>query len=83
MIAFDCNTNVVGNHHFCAFYSRRDGKQYKLDDYEVMMKYGAQMVMWGRIPQALSAAMADQMYVANFDTEEEMFRFFDDMAATY
>ena len=47
------------------------------------MKYGSQMVMWGRIPQALSAAMADQMYVANFDTEEEMFRFFDDMAATY
>ena len=83
MIAFDCNTKEVGNHHFCAFYSRRDGKQYKLDDYEVMMKYGAQMVMWGRIPQALSAAMADQMYVANFDTEEEMFRFFDAMAATY
>ena len=83
MIAFDCNTKEVGNHHFCAFYSRRDGKQYKLDDYEVMMKYGSQMVMWGRIPQALSAAMADQMYVANFDTEEEMFRFFEDMAATY
>ena len=83
MIAFDCDTKGTGNHHFCAFYSRRDGKQYKLDDYEVMMKYGHKMVMWGRIPEALSGAMANQMYVANFDSEEEMMAFYDDMAAQY
>ena len=41
------------------------------------------MVMWGRIPEALSGAMANQMYVANFDTEEEMMTFFDDLAAQY
>ncbi len=38
--------------------------------------------MWGRIPDALSGAMANQMYVANFDTEEEMMAFYKDMAAT-
>ncbi len=83
MVAFDTNTKPIGNHHYCAFYSRRDGKQYKLDDYEVMVKYGPKMKMWGRIPDALAACMANQMYVANFDTEEEMNAFYADMAATY
>ena len=39
------------------------------------------MVMWGRIPDALSGAMANQMYVANFDTEEEMQTYFQDLLA--
>ena len=82
MIAFDTNTKEIGNHHFCAFYSRRDGKNYKLDDGAVMNKYGPNMVMWGRIPEALSGAMANQMYVANFDTENEMNTFFSDLAET-
>ena len=83
MIAFDYNTKPIGNRHYCAFYGRRDGKHYKLDDYEVMMKYGHRMVMWGRIPEALSGAMANQMYVANFDTEEEMMAYYADLAAMY
>ena len=83
MVAFDCNTKSIGNHHYCAFYSRRDGKTYKLDDYEITMKYGHCLKMWGRIPEALSGAMANQMYVCNFDTEEEMNQFYQDMAATY
>ena len=83
MVAFDCNTKSIGNSHYCAFYGRRDGKRYKLDDYEVMMKYGPKMVMWGRIPDALSGAMANQMYVANFDTEEEMMAYYEDLSAQY
>ncbi len=83
MIAFDYNTKAIGNRHFTAFYGRRDGKRYRLDDYEIMMKYKGQMVMWGRIPDALSGAMANQMYMANFDSEEEMMAFYDDMAALY
>ena len=83
MVSFDCNTKAIGNHHYCAFYSRRDGKTYKLDDYEITMKYGHCLKMWGRIPEALSGAMANQMYVCNFDTEEEMNQFYQDMAATY
>ncbi len=83
MIAFDYNTKPIGNRHYTAFYSRRDGRQYKLDDYEIMLKYGHCMKMWGRIPEALSGAMANQMYMANFDTEEELNAFFADMGATY
>ena len=48
-----------------------------------MLKYGHKMVMWGRIPEALSGAMANQMYVANFETEEEMNAFYADLAALY
>ena len=47
------------------------------------MKYKDKLKMWGRIPDALSGAMANQMYVCNFDTEEEMNQFYQDMAATY
>ena len=83
MIAFDTNTKETGKHHFCAFYSRRDGRNYKLTDSDVMSRYSGQMVMWGRIPEALSGAMANQMYVANFDTEEEMNTFFKELAETY
>ena len=80
MVCFDKNTKPIGNHHFCAFYGRRDGVRYRLDDYEIMMKYGSHMVMNGRIPDALSGAMANQMYVANFDTEEEMNAFYQDLS---
>ena len=83
MVAFDTNTKPIGNHHYCAFYSRRDGKTYKMDDYEITMKYGHCLKMAGRIPEALSGAMANQMYVCNFDTEEEMNEFYADMSATY
>ena len=83
MIAFDCNTKSIGNPHYCAFYGRRDGKPYKYDDYEIMLKYGDHMKMWGRIPDALSGAMANQMYVANFDTEEEMMAYYADLAAMH
>lgn len=80
MVCFDSNTKPTGAHHFCAFYGRRDGNRYKLDDYEIMMKYAGHIVMNGRIPDALSGAMANQMYVANFDTQEELDAFYRDMA---
>ena len=83
MVAFDRSTKPTGNHHYCAFYGRRDGRHYKLDDYEIMMKYKPKMVMWGRIPDALSGAMANQMYVANFDTEKEMLDYYADLSATF
>ena len=57
----------------------RDGKAYKLDDNAVMTKYGPSMKMWGRIPDALAGAMANQMYVCNFDTDEEVQAFFYDL----
>ena len=82
MVAFDCNTKPIGNHHFCAFYGRRDGRTYRLSNDDIMAKYGHCMVMWGRIPDALSGAMANQMFVCNFDTEDEMNTYSAELSAT-
>ena len=41
-------------------------------------KYGTQMKMVDRIPDALSGAMGNQMYLANFPTKEEMDQFYYD-----
>ena len=81
MVAFDRNTKPIGNHHYCAFYGRRDGRKYRLEDEQVMEKYGSRMVMWGRTPDALSGAMANRMFVCNFDTEEEMNAYYADLSA--
>ena len=81
MIAFDHSEKEVGEHQFCAFAGRRDGKDFKLDHDALMAKYGSHMRMVDRIPEALSGAMADQMYIATFPTREEMDQFYVDAVA--
>ena len=48
----------------------------------MMTKYAAQMKMVGRVPDALSGAMGNMMYVANFPTEEAMNAFYADACGT-
>ena len=84
MIAFGKNSVPMDRpRHYCAFVGRRDGKNFIMDHNAVMEKYGFSMKMQGRIPEALSGAMANEMYVANFDTEEQMQQYFADLLATY
>ena len=78
MIAFDRSTVPEGEHAYCAFMGRRDGRAYALNHDQLLAKYGRQMKMVDRIPDALSGAMGNQMYVANFSTKEEMDTFYDD-----
>jgi len=79
MIAFGHSTKPVGEHAFCAFAGRRDGKNFVMDHNAIMAQYGAQMKMVERIPDALSGAMGNQMYVATFPTKEEMDAFYTDI----
>ncbi len=79
MIAFDKSTMPVGEHAFCAFAGRRDGKPFKYSHEEIMEMYGHQMMMVERIPDVLSGAMGNQMYVANFPTKKEMDKFYKDI----
>ena len=76
MIVYDESTKPLGTKRFCAFCGRRDGVNYRMDHDAVMEKYGSNMKMQDRIPDALSGAMANVMYMANFDTEEQMNAFF-------
>ena len=81
MICFDKSTKPVGTRRFCAFAGRRDGGVYKMDHDAIMAKYGSCMKMQGRVPDALSGAMANVMYTAIFDTEEQMWTYYNDILA--
>ena len=84
MIAYDSTlVPMNGQHYFCGFCGRRDGKNYKMNHDDIMREYGHKMKLAGRTPDALSGAMANQMYVANYDTEEEMMSAFQRMCETW
>ena len=76
MIAFGHSTMPVGKHAFCAFAGLRDGKDFVMSYEDIMEKYGKYMKMVDRIPDVLSAAMGNQMYVAVFDTKKPMDTFY-------
>ena len=78
MIAFDETTMPTGTSAFCAFVGRRDGKDYVLDDAALSGKYSKQICMEDRMPDALSGAMGNRMYIATFSTEKQMAAFYKD-----
>ena len=77
MIAFGHSTVPVGKHAFCAFAGLRDGKDFVMSHKDIMKAYGENMKMVDRIPDVLSGAMGNQMYVAVFDTEKQMKAFYE------
>lgn len=79
MIAFDRSTMPVGKHAYCAFAGRRDGKDFAMNHADIIAKYGSNMKMMERIPDALSGAMGNQMYVAVFGSQKEMNEFYNDI----
>lgn len=82
MIAYD-KTEITadGEHFYCAYAGLRDGKDRVLSHEDIMAKYGAKMKMIERIPDAFAGAMGNQMYVANFDTLEEVESFYKEVCA--
>ena len=82
MVAFDRSTLPTDRpRHFCAFCGRRDDKDFVMDHDAIVAKYGAHLKMSGRVPEALSGAMANQMYLAIFDTKEELDQYYRDLVA--
>ena len=79
MIAFGHSTVPVGKHAFCAFAGLRDGKDFVMSHKDIMKAYGENMKMVDRIPDVLSGAMGNQMYVAVFDTEKQMKAFYENV----
>src|SRR5699024_12593865 len=72
----------VGEHFYCAYAGRRDGKPFLYSHEQIMQKYQGHMRMVDRIPDALADAMGNQMYVATFSTEEEKNQFYQDVLAS-
>ncbi len=79
MIAFDRTDMPAGASSYCAFAGLRDSKNYVMSKDDVLKKYGTHIKMAERIPEALSEAMGNQMYVAVFDSREEVEAFYDDI----
>ena len=81
MIAFDRTDAVQGEHFYCAYAGRRDGKPFLLSHEELVERYADNLKLVDRIPDALADAMGNQMYVATFPTKRELDKFYKDALA--
>ena len=76
MVAFDGSQKGTGERFYCAFVGRRDGKPYVHGDDEIYGRYAENLKICQRVPHALSGAMGDRMFVANFKTKEGVDEFY-------
>ncbi len=80
MIAFDHSTlGDSGWHQYCAYCGRRDYKNYVLSDDDVRAKYGDKIQLMDRVADVLSDDMGNRMILCNFDTEAEVYAFYEDL----
>ena len=81
MVAFDRSEMPVGEHRFCACVGRRDGKHFRYSHEELAARYAKELRMMERLPDALAEAMGNQLFLAVFDTQEELDAFYRDAVA--
>ncbi len=79
MIAYDSTLVTTGERFYCAYAGRRDGKNFFYNEQDILYRYAHNLKTIDRIPDALSAAMGNTMYLANFKTQAELNEFYDDM----
>ena len=76
MVAYDeLRHTFEGEQSYCVYTGRRDGVHYVLSTEELLERYGEQVRLYTRMPDALSGAMGNQVAIACFDTEEEVKEF--------
>ena len=68
--------SMDGEHFYCPFGGRRDHRAYAHSHEDIMEKYSDAICMSERMPEALSGAMGNQMYIAKFKTKEAMEGFY-------
>lgn len=79
MCAYDSTLVPLGEKYFCGFAGRRDGREFFYHEQDIVDKYKNNLKVVGRVPQVLSGAMGNVMYIANFKTEEELNAFYSDV----
>ena len=72
MIAFDGTQSEPGEKFYSAFAGRRDGRHYVYSEQDIRDRFGGNLKVVGRVPKALSGAMGNTMYIANFKTKSEL-----------
>ena len=76
MVAFGERRKGQGEQHFCAYASRRDSCSYLHSHGEILAFYSDAICMCDRMPEALSGALGNQVYMARFRTKGEIEPFF-------
>ncbi len=79
MIAFDKTEVKPGERWYCAYAGRRDGKEFRYSEQDIIDRYSYALKNISRIPDALSAAMGNTMFLATFKTEAEMDEFYEEV----
>ncbi len=79
MIAFGKTELVTGEKFYCAFAGRRDHKHFVYSEQDIRDRFRDNIKIIGRVPRALSGAMGDTMFIANFRTKAEMDEFYKEM----
>ena len=77
MVAFDERRKGEGEQFFCAYASRRDCHTYTHTHEEVLARYGNVICMCDRMPEALSSALGDQVYIARFNNKKDIKTYFE------
>jgi hypothetical protein len=85
MVAFDERRKGSGKQYFCAYASRRDCYRYVHSHEEVLARFSnvsaedpaLGICMCQRMPDALSDALGNQVYVARFASRKDIQPFFD------
>jgi hypothetical protein len=72
MIAFDSTQKGKEASCFCLFAGRRDARSYVMSREDVLREYAPHIREEGRVDAALAADMGDYMFLATFDTQEEL-----------
>jgi len=70
-----------GDHNYCIFAGRRDGKTFRYSHEEILEKYSNNLCLVERMPDALSGAMGNQAYLATVPTMEALRRFWKDIVS--
>ena len=78
MVAFDRSEMPVGEHRYCACVGRRDGKKFRFSNSELAQRYKDEMRMMERLDDTLAEAMGNQLFLAVFDSQEELDTFYKD-----
>ncbi|MDE5722110.1 MAG: ATP-grasp domain-containing protein [Clostridia bacterium] len=79
VMAFDKTEKPVGEKYYCAYAGRRDGLDFLYCEQDIIDKYFMNLKAICRIPDALSPAMGNTMYLANFKTKKELNEFYSDI----
>lgn len=79
MVAFDKTDKPCEKRQNCVFASRRNGKLFAFTAEQIREKYHDHINEEAPVPAALSGAMADYMFLATFETEDEVFGFAGDV----